>query len=558
MREGRLTAVGEWNHVPKRPAGIQVKRWERMCAHARHLLELERAVKGDPHGPSVPRLRAITDADSDVATWSQFPLAHRAVLDEAESRQRFERWLNENPDIFLDRLDAAFRNRATRLNRDDPDAWNRIADGIILGHQRIQFAVGQGGFHAGGLTRIAASLALLESWADQQELAKSDFLYVYDCGSHPQMKVEAEISYLLRRSGSRRLDFLFLSHFDVDHVSGVPALIGDGKLRVDTVVIPYVDDLEKVIAFARAATCSHPVQDFFKDLVVDTVGTLKTLGAGRILLMDNRDGPTPDAPLAGPIGGGPEDLPWKLGPAGEEPPEVRNTGRDSFYVRDGAIEIAGADGEGLQLVWRFLPYVQRAQEDAKIIFAETAEILLGWSAGTFRSRIADPEERRRLVVEQANFLGEAYRHAFGNKNATSLSLYSGPADPSRVGATVVRPRLGRWPLAKIGWLGTGDALLRQSAMVNLFETHFGNLLSAVSTFMLPHHGSIHNSNPKRLVGDADIYFAAAEPGRDDWKHPAQQLVNAAKDADKIFHHVSSRRSSRLEEVAILFCTSSHR
>jgi hypothetical protein len=69
--------------------------------------------------------------------------------------------------------------------------------------------------------------------------------------------------------------------------SGGPALIGDGKLEADTIVIPYVDDLEKVIAFARAAARAEPVQGFFEDLVVDTVGTLKDIGAGRILLIDN-------------------------------------------------------------------------------------------------------------------------------------------------------------------------------------------------------------------------------------------------------------------------------
>ena len=362
------------------------------------------------------------------------------------------------------------------------------------------------------------------------------------------------VSDLLRKCGSRRLDVLFLSHFDVDHVSGIPALIGDGKLKADTIVLPYVDDLEKVIAFARAATRDEPIQAFFKDLVVDTVGTFKNLGANRILLIDNGDGPPPDAPVTEPISGGPDDLPWKLGSAGEESPEVRSVGRDSFYVRNGTLDIAATINEGLQLAWRFVPYVQRAEEDAKELFAEIAETLLAWDDGSFRRRIRNPEERRKLVTDRAGLLGEVYRQAFGNKNATSLSLYSGPAEPSRVGATMISPRLKRWHLAKIGWLGTGDAPLRTAAKIDAFETHYSELLDSVSTFMFPHHGSIHNSSAKRLISDADIYVAAAEPERDDWKHPDPHLRNAVEKAGKRFHHVSSARDSRLEEAMILFCS----
>jgi hypothetical protein len=524
-----------------------------MCAHVRDLLELERAQADDPQSMRAARLRESIAADHEVAKWRQFPVAQQAVLDLVEGRRRYECWISENPGEFLECLHRAFRNRSSRLSRDDSEAWSRIMNGIILGHHRIQFAVGQGGFHVGGLTRLAASRTLFEEWAERKELARADFLYIYDCGSHPLKHVEAEISYFLRRSGSRQLDFLFLSHFDGDHISGIPALIGDGKLKVATVVIPYVDDLEKVVAFARAAARYEPVPEFFKNLVVDTVGTFKNLGADRILLMGSDDGPGPDAPLADPIGGGSEDLPWKLGPLGDEAVEVRSTGRDSFYVRNGVIDVEGSVEKDLQIAWRFLPYVQHADEDAKELFAEIAETLLGWDDGTFRQRIRDSEERQKLITEQAAVLGEAYRRAFGNKNATSLSLYSGPAEPSRVGATVICPGLSPQPQAKIGWLGTGDAPLRKAANVEAFESHYAELLDAVSTFMFPHHGSIHNSNYKRLIGDADIYFAAADPVRDDWEHPAPKLRKAVEDAGKSFHQVSSARSSRLEEAMILFC-----
>jgi hypothetical protein len=105
-----------------------------------------------------------------------------------------------------------------------------------------------------------------------------------------------------------------------------------------------------------------------------------------------------------------------------------------------------------------------------------------------------------------------------------LSLYSGPANPSRDGATVIRPRLKRWPLAKIGWLGTGDAPLRTIAKICAFETHLRRAAGrgappSCCLTMAPFITAIPNGS---LV-NADIYFAAADPTRDDWKHPAPQL-----------------------------------
>jgi hypothetical protein len=531
---------------------MELERWKRMCTHVYELLKVEKIGLADPNTPRGAKLSQVVGEGYDIADTNDLAKAQQAVVDLVEQQQQHQRRAQDHPAEYLDAVSAAMRNRTTRLSRCSPDAWMRLRSDMLLGHQRTQFAVGQGGFHVGAITQIAPNIKLVAEWADQREFKTADFLYVYDCGSHPQRNVEAEIKHLLEETGSRRLDILFVSHFDDDHVSGIPALIGAGKFEVDTVVLPYIDDLEKVIAFGRAATCPEPAGAFLAGLIVDPVGTLQDLGARRILFVDNGENPGPDAPLVGPFGGGPEDLPWKVTSIGDKEPEVRDLGHDCFYVRDGAIDVASGSVSGLQLAWKFLPYVKHASDDAKVIFSETAEILLGWEEGSFRARISDMNVRRELVTEHQELLGEAYAHAFGSKNGTSLSLYSGPATPLQSGAIVIEPLLRSADLAKIGWLGTGDAPLRSNTAIDAFETHFGDLLEAVSTFMLPHHGSIHNSNPKRLVADADIYFAAAEPGREDWKHPAPQLKSAVERAGKSFQHVKSVPSSRLEEAAVLF------
>ena len=73
----------------------------------------------------------------------------------------------------------------------------------------------------------------------------------------------------------------------------------------------------------------------------------------------------------------------------------------------------------------------------------------------------------------------------------------------------------------------------------------------VSTFLLPHHGSIHNSNANRLVSDADRWVAAADPIHD-WDHPAKLLVDAVKDRRRGFRQVKSAPATALDEAMVVF------
>lgn len=93
-----------------------------------------------------------------------------------------------------------------------------------------QRPVGHGWFHSGALGRAAARLR-----------------WVYDCGASRKQGIErlaSEIAILKGDGEERVLDLLFLSHFDRDHVSGVTELLK--ALKVSTVVLPYLDDLQRV------------------------------------------------------------------------------------------------------------------------------------------------------------------------------------------------------------------------------------------------------------------------------------------------------------------------
>ena len=540
-------------HSPPRPRGIQVARWQRMCLHARNLLSLDHAIAaGRPSTVLAELHQAIVD-QKEVSDWKQFPVALKAMREKVVAEDAFYRSLVEEPGQFLERLDNALRNRTRRLDIGHPEAWNRFYQGRFLGHARVQYAVGQGGFHVGGLTPLLSDATAIQDWAGRQHVGQSSFLYVYDCGSSPREGAAGEVKVFARRSRRKAVELLFLSHFDDDHMSSVSDLFSN-KLKVDTVVMPYIDDVERVIGFARAVALKEAVAQLTAEMVVEPVRALRRLGVRQVLFVDGGDVTSPDADFGDPpSGSGGDGIKWRIAPKENgKLLHTRHLPDGAIVIRNAAIDVAASAGTGP--AWRLVPYVRKARADEKALFAQVAEALLGWDYGTFAAQMADLGVRQSVIARSRDLLADAYKYAFRGKNITSLSLYSGPSDPRSAGATVVMPRMAEEEFAKIAWMGTGDAPLRRKSHIDAFEAHYGDLLDAVSTFMLPHHGSLHNSDPDRLISNADIYVAAAQPSREDWKHPAPQLEAKVRRLNRAFCRVDKRKGSRLEEAFVLFCT----
>ena len=78
---------------------------------------------------------------------------------------------------------------------------------------RTQYPVGQGCFHAGRI-----------EWGYPDSGSSDDFHYVYDCGSSSGSAVlqDAVVEW---PSQVPRLDALFVSHLDTDHVNGIDRLL---------------------------------------------------------------------------------------------------------------------------------------------------------------------------------------------------------------------------------------------------------------------------------------------------------------------------------------------
>src|SRR4051794_18710519 len=114
---------------------------------------------------------------------------------------------------------------------------------LELEHERIQYPIGQGFFHAA-----------------EVNVGSGTFRYIVDCGSTSVTMVDQQVDRYIDDLGSEEhIDALFLSHIDHDHVSGLDRLLGPTK--VDAVFLPLLSPFARLALIAHAIEANHLTAD---------------------------------------------------------------------------------------------------------------------------------------------------------------------------------------------------------------------------------------------------------------------------------------------------------
>ena len=393
-----------------------------------------------------------------------------------------------------------------------------------------QHAVGQGGFFSGVI-----------------EWRKEKFRYVYDCGSNKLSRVREEIDKVFQEGD--RIDILFLSHFDYDHVNGVQYLLS--RCNISTVIIPHLSEDEKYAFMLRNAAWGR---------VEDSISTIRMIenpeewfgdGVDRIVRVmhgsdDDSDSPPEDS---GSIGNGLS--PQSDGFFGErnfDPVWYRKnwmrsllkcqslTEEDSYaidsnrvlYVRIGSIYI-----------WALIPYVH---QPCSVCFGNFIQKIRK-DVGSFDANYIIKNLKH---TKFRNKIKRCYGELWPDHNLISMSLYSGPSDSnmcfSLSGHSIFTyTRSGAFLL-------TGDANFSNSTgsqrgncnacdigMSNdrrrmKFLNHYRDFRNLVGALMLPHHGSDKNFDISLLRPFKNLSTCYAAVGNNGYGHPG---VNIKK---SIYHH----------------------
>ncbi|HEY5721607.1 MAG TPA: MBL fold metallo-hydrolase [Allosphingosinicella sp.] len=437
-----------------------------------------------------------------------------------------------------------------------------------LSNLRRQNPVGQGFFH---------SAFLLE----EGDLRLS---YVYDCGAMAKYSDAREreidkFEAVAKTYSVKKLDILCLSHVHADHVNGIERLLQ--SLKVDTIMLPLLNVADRLIAYGRTAVedPASAQSGFYRDFIVDPAAALGRFEPRQILFVEpggeggapgGGDGPI--EPSAGPGGGlrdkvssGEHGSSWFLVGRGE--PRFAQNQSDSSAVAavipdtmammiTAMATATGAKIGGSRGAWLLAPYIDTMVESQRKRFLRalakqckmTIKLLENWLLST--ANIQD------LVVNKVDRLAAAYAMIASNLNVTSMSLYSGPARSIASGeprswTSLVGGVSCQWSSVRIAWLATGDAALKQSQRRNDLLSHYAQLLEQVITLTLPHHGSDHNFHVDLLKGVQPSLCVAAADSYSTWKHPGAHTVQAVCSHPALLQVVTSKKASRVWELASL-------
>lgn len=413
-----------------------------------------------------------------------------------------------------------------------------------------QLPVGQGGFLIGHI-RDDNSGALT---------------YAFDCGSINREHFERGLSFC----SEGKIDILFVSHLDADHINGIDALAA--QMQIDTVVLPCLDPLQ-VTMIACEATGELGIRASVRSFLTDSTGWLADRGVKRILYVKRADSTAEAQPFNPDSEQSVEDdvVPNEEGSSPDRPYTIRSqsvgeakTSRSGTVVERtlGEHTSISTGTSGRTASWLLVPYVHPFPVARIALFRKAVGHLL---PRTFASReIASKVFTKKIMAllldeDTRETLKCSYSILSKDNNKPSLSLYSGP-HPRIAGAkNISRSDQHFWPFypspyqrlvplagppANKGgaWLCTGDANLKTAGTRTPWLQRFGNLLDQVEVFTLPHHGSnlsIHNEVIMRLKGS--VMIACAAKGRP--KHPHHLLLGRLRTYDQSVWQVSEEVES---------------
>jgi len=358
---------------------------------------------------------------------------------------------------------------------------------VLLKKQR---AVGHGFFHEAVLRSVHGS----------------SFRWIYDCGGGRATK--AQVDAYLQETRSAAVDILFLSHVHTDHVSGLPHLLKRTKVR--RAFLPHTSKAERLLVAMRALA-DGSMRPWLIRFLANPATWLRENGVDEVTEVVRGQERAPD-------------------PRGPDYPDDQNIRVTVFD--DGTVLTAGASQvtdqahvlvQDQTLVLNFLFYVQ----PAKLQQVDAFLAKLGKRGDAPLDMLSTKEGRRALK--------QAYEAGWKDINWTSLCVAcipvrrQGPDGHCWVEIGRGRYRRPFVPVERPGWLGMGDAVLKEPSEVGSLKHHFGGALAQVGMYSVPHHGSDDNFCNEVLYvcsrpNDADhhlVRYATAREG--DLKHPSPSV-----------------------------------
>lgn len=349
---------------------------------------------------------------------------------------------------------------------------------------------------------------------------KRAFNVVFDCGVDSVQDYHKAI-VLDAFSKNDTINYLFISHLDIDHISLVKTL-KDSVKRIDHVVLPFIDDRSIKLHYSLSTISDAPDVSSFWEAVRSA------------LTDEERDNNSPRFLFVMPVGMDyypRESSRMEYRPSGELVASFTFQNRGRYWEYIPFCQYSERESELDQKLTDLLQDSEfcAALKSLKIHCASLDELKDLLASGVFADMISN-----KLIC---NKLHKAYSSISGSINQNSLLVYSGPdssddtfrMDSSRPYNCSLFSQQSFFSHIvdlipdRVACLYTGDSDLDMF----FYKNHLNELWEIVGTIQLPHHGS-HNSfkiSYNRVKFGRPYLFPVSFGQKNHFHHPSGKVLS---------------------------------
>lgn len=377
------------------------------------------------------------------------------------------------------------------------------------------------------------------------------YWWVFDCGTYlkkHQLDLTKEVDQLSRSvaashtNGKPRLDMVFISHFDRDHINGLLELLA--KFEVGRLVLPYISMHLRISIAMEVKTKNFSEWQLFVIDPVKYIASAQDVNVERITIV---------LPASTPIPENQDRLPFTSdgGVVIEPPPLQRPPIVDEGYIADNyPVEWLSPSARfNFKGIWEFVPY-----NDSSLVSNATAPFQKAIEKLT--TALLDPAYPGNREAVKAS-MERIYNKTFGAsprlRNLISLFVYAGAIDCSTTTRYAYNTSndltpdnweiLSKyccphhfwaygsyWP-SRIGGpkslLLTGDGSLSTKRRLKQLVDYFGKRrIDCIQVFQVMHHGaktSWHDDVALVIAPEFSV-FCAFPFGSHPHPHPAVEFA----------------------------------
>ena len=343
-----------------------------------------------------------------------------------------------------------------------------------------------------------------------------NFKLVYDCGSKSSLRVKEVIKNNFTKDET--IDILFISHFDSDHVNGIPAL--NEHCNIKQVVMPLLHENTK-IALTKLYKIYEP------SLVSLIENPKEFFGENTKIIYvkpNNEDNNRIDLQRIDP-----------------QPIELETITDDLEIDSNTILKSQKVSMNN----WIFIPYndehKDRKKELKKIFDEFTIDIEKLEKDSNYTLKMIDIDSKKTLKYKEK--FKKIYDRLTKKINENSMLLYSG-RDITTVSAKLKKKSLEELMIGdRVASLYTGDSNLNKINIKEIFNPYWGN----IGTIQIPHHGSKHNFNENILSDDKSYYCPISVPN-ESTNHPNIQVTESIQNNNSIPLNITYDEDEILQEL----------